>query len=167
MLKHSRLLEVLHYDPLSGVFTWRVRRGGSAIIGSVAGGLNSDGYLQIKIDRVLYKAHRLAWFYVKGVMPGVDVEIDHRNRIRTDNKFSNLREADESETACNRSIRSDNSSGVPGVNWNVEFGKWRVRIQKNGKRVLIGDFADFDEAVTAREIAVNAWHGKFAGELRA
>lgn len=167
MLKHSRLLEVLHYDPLSGVFTWRIRRGGSAIVGSIAGGLNSDGYLQIKIDGVLYKAHRLARFYVNGVMPGDDVEIDHRNRIRTDNMFSNLREADDSQTACNRSTRSDNSSGVPGVNWNTEAGKWRVRVQKNGKRLLVGDFVDFDEAVAAREVVVNAWHGEFAGELRA
>lgn len=166
MLKHSRLLEVLHYDPLSGVFTWRVRRGGSALIGSVAGGLNSEGYLQIKIDRVLYKAHRLARFYVKGVMPADDVEIDHRNGVRSDNRFRNLREANESETACNRAVRSDNSSGVPGVNWNAEAGKWRVRIQKNGKRLLVGDFADFNEAVAARRISANAWHGDFSLEKR-
>ena len=68
-LTQSRLKEVLSYDPDSGKFTWKINRG-SMKAGSVAGYLDSsNGYICIRLDGKLYKAHRLAWFYTHGYDP--------------------------------------------------------------------------------------------------
>lgn len=55
----DQIKELLEYDPITGVFRWKSsRRGVSA--GSIAGAINSDGYIVIRIYRVLYYGHRLA-----------------------------------------------------------------------------------------------------------
>ena len=61
----SRLHEALDYDANTGIFTWRVRRGGIPL-GKVAGTTNHTGHVQIMLDGLFYGAHRLAWFYVHG-----------------------------------------------------------------------------------------------------
>lgn len=76
-LSHEELLRVLNYDPLAGVFIWRVSLTNTVNIGDVAGNL-MRGYWQIGIHNKRYLAHRLAWFYIKGKMP--TQFIDHVNR---------------------------------------------------------------------------------------
>lgn len=164
LLTAERLRELLSYDPVTGIFTWRVDRGGNAKRGSVAGSPNSDGYIQIKIDGVLHKAHRLAWLYVHGTWP--DEQIDHRIGDRSDNRISELRPADFSENACNRGLRSDNKSGVPGVHWDREAGKWNVRVQKSGKRILVGRFHSLTDAIAARRAYSEFVQGEYSGMLR-
>lgn len=65
MITATRLRELLNYDRETGVFTWRVFRGGSAKAGTRAGTLRSDGYRQIYIDCKLYLEHWLAWLHVR------------------------------------------------------------------------------------------------------
>ena len=99
MLTHERLLSLLHYDPETGIWTWLSNRGGTARKGSRAGAIDTYGYRQIKVDCVGYLSARLAWFYVKGEWPAV--EIDHENRVRADDRWSNLREATRLENMAN------------------------------------------------------------------
>lgn len=89
----ERLKELLHYDPSTGKFTWRVQRtgrGGSKP-GDIAGTVHgARGYLRVVIDRERLYLHRLAWMYVYGAMPiGV---VDHINRNPSDNRIVNLRD---------------------------------------------------------------------------
>lgn len=65
-LTESRLKELLNYDISTGEFTWIKKPNKRIVIGSVAGSVCRHGYIKIKIDGFDYKAHRLAWFYVKG-----------------------------------------------------------------------------------------------------
>ena len=89
------LRAVLDYDPKTGLFHWRIDRGGrKARIGALAGSFDATGYIQIMIDGKNYKAHRLAWLYVTGNWPIGD--IDHLNGERANNRWSNLREATKS-----------------------------------------------------------------------
>ena len=78
---------MLHYDPDTGVFTWRSKPNRRVKIGTVAGWSNL-GYVTITVDTKYYQAHRLAWMYVYGVDPG-DMLVDH-NGDRSDNRLSNL-----------------------------------------------------------------------------
>jgi len=117
----------------------------------IQGSINSEGYIHIGIDGTLYKAHRLAWFYVTGELP--KDQLDHINGTRTDNRFINLRQACNELNQKNNALRKDNLSGVPGVMWNIETGKWRSRITSSGKRYLLGDFKDKFEAICARKSA--------------
>jgi hypothetical protein len=158
----EQLAKLLSYDAETGQLVWLVARNGSA--GRIAGSPNSEGYIQVKIGGVLYKAHHLAFVLVTGFWP--DDQVDHIDGNRQNNRFVNLRQCNASENACNRKARSDNTSGVPGVTWNKEESKWRVRVQKNGKRLLVGDYRNYDDAVSARALASVLLQGEFSSEMR-
>ena len=74
---------------------------------------------------------------------------DHINRIRTDNRKSNLRRTSFSANSFNRNIQSNNTSNVIGVD--EHNGKWRARIQfKDIKRSK--NFETKEEAVHQRKL---------------
>lgn len=101
-LTHARLLELLHYDPDFGEFRNRVRRGQIGLAGFRTASEHGRGYRTLKVDGRKYLAHRLAWFYVHGEWPPRGLEIDHVNRVRDDNRISNLRVVTRSENNRNR-----------------------------------------------------------------
>lgn len=75
-LTHERLLEVLAYNPETGIFTHRKDRG-SAKAGDVAGVVLNDGSRRIKIDGANYNSLRLSWLYTHGSWPqGAAIPID-------------------------------------------------------------------------------------------
>lgn len=143
--------ELLEYNKETGVFTWKSSRP-KCKIGSIAGTTSKHhGYVTIGIDNKLYRAHRLAWLIVTGSLPSG--QIDHKNRIRTDNRFCNLSDVSGFENQKNKSLYSSNTSGFVGVNWHRSSGKWHVRAQSMGRRVFIGEFSDLDAAIAARRAA--------------
>jgi hypothetical protein len=156
MLSRNRVMELLSYNPETGVFIWKKGRGGFAKSGSVAGSLDSKGYRQIKIDGRLYLAHRLAWLVCNGVMP--DGHLDHADRNPKNNAISNLRLCSQKENQQNVGIRSDNTSGVTGVSLHPRSGKWIAYINTNGRRTRIGQFESKCDAVQARIAAKKRLH---------
>ena len=107
----------------------------------------------------LYKAHRLAWFYVHGYMPEND--IDHEDRITNHNWIKNLREVSKVCNARNIGNIKSNTSGVKGVKWDKFNTKWEVCIMINQINKYLGRYKSFDNAVCARlagEQCVN-WEG--------
>lgn len=88
MLTQSRLKELLEYDPETGDFHWRVRpvrckqnaTWNSAWAGKIAGTISTYGYVMINVQHYQpMRAHRLAFLYMTGKFPQVDV--DHINGI--------------------------------------------------------------------------------------
>lgn len=144
-LTQARLKELLHYDPETGVFTWRA---GSCnrwpTPGRVAGTPDGKGYLMVAIDGQRYKCHRLAFLYMAGKLP--DAQVDHISGAVADNRWDNLRTATQSQNMQNRKVRVDNSSGYPGVNWNSAVRKYIARICVGGVRQYLGCFDDAEEA---------------------
>jgi hypothetical protein len=160
MITQRRLRDLLSYDPETGIFRWRVSRG-KAKSGAVAGSINkSTGYRIIMLFGRRYKAHRLAWFYMKGEWP-VD-KIDHRNTIRNDNRFKNLREATAAGNQHNSGRRRNNRSGYKGVDFKAGCGKWRAAITVNSRQMHLGYFTDIDAAAAAYAAAAAQYHGEFA-----
>ena len=161
-LTQKRLREVLSYDPCSGVFIWydQYGKGKNQSSGSVAGHKNSKGYLCITVDGNIYKAHRLAWLYMTGEWP--KEVIDHKDTVKDNNKFDNLREATLSENAQNQIKPSrNNKSGRLGVTWDKKQEKWAATICINGKNRRLGRFHDPDVAHAAY-LAAKATHHPFA-----
>ena len=161
MLTLDRLKSVINYNPLTGLFTWmvntkRIRKG------FTAGHIHSSGYVRIAIDGTIYRAHRLAWFYMTGASPSAHV--DHINRIRSDNRWENLRLATSSQNSCNSSIRSKNSSGVKGVHWSKQKDKWEAQITVKGEKLFIGSFVDLELAKLAIDAAREKFHGTYASD---
>lgn len=153
----SKLKKVLRYDCDTGQFTWLVTTG-KAIKGNAAGNLDADGYLRIKFGGKKHYAHRLAWFFMTGEMP--NQLIDHVNGVRSDNKFSNLREATPGQNLGN-SKASWSSSGLRGVSWHRKTGTWQAQIQIKGKNKHLGHFQRAEDAHAAYVKASKRHHGVF------
>lgn len=159
LVETKRLREVLNYDSETGVFTYTGVTPGRAK-GDIAGCMDkSTGYRVIRIDRVLYYAHRLAWQYVTGEVP--DLEIDHKNLKKEDNWFDNLRKATRSQNERNKPAPSNNTSGAKGVSFCRTKQRWRAFITHEGKMSSLGYFVDKGDAIMARNRASERMHGDF------
>lgn len=159
-LTAERLRHLLSYDPESGLFTWKNPQSNRVNVGQVAGTVsgNSNGYVQISIDGKLYHSHRLAWLYMTGEWPAD--QIDHANRNRSDNRWSNLRAATRSQNAMN-SFHANNTSGRKGVNWHKKTGKWVAKISVDCKTHHLGYYNDIEDAAVAYKNIARILHGKF------
>lgn len=159
-LTQEYLKSILHYDPDTGVFRWAVRRAKWIPAGTVAGSTCEKGYSIIVINYKIYRAHRLAWFYMTGSHP--PEFIDHINLDRKDNRFCNLRLSTRAQNMQNFRIRPDNKSGVKGVYWDAKSNGWRAAIQKDKKRIYLGVFTNLSDASDAIRAAREVLHGEFA-----
>lgn len=136
-ITHERLKELLHYEPETGFFRWKVIRTNGMKIGQIAGGSHGDGYIAIGVMKKIYLAHRLAWFYMTGEFPAN--EIDHKDMNRSNNTWSNLREVSGTVNRQNiKSARRHNKTGFLGVHRNKFSFCAQIRIQ--GKPVWLGSF---------------------------
>ncbi|BAO20652.1 putative endonuclease [Pseudomonas phage PPpW-3] len=155
----EELAAILRYDSKTGVFYWLKSRGRAAS-GSIAGGDDGKGYVGIRINGKQYKAHKLAWLACTGEWPSF--QIDHRDTDRSNNRFENLRPSTQLQNTYNRSLGVNNKSGVKGVHWHKNSGKWRAVIGVNGKKIYIGIFDDINDAQMAISQARTKHHQEFS-----
>ena len=158
MITQARLLELLHYDSGTGIFTWAAARQ-RGTVGAVAGTVRPDGYVSIMIDGRSHQAHRLAWLYVYGQFPSAG--LDHINREKSDNRIANLRTATVAENGKNRNVNTNNTSGYKGVCWFKPRSKWRARAVLRGKEHSLGYFTTAEAASEAYEEFTRQHHGEF------
>jgi len=114
--------------------------------GKETGRHNSNGYMAVRVDDVLYRAHRIAYYLGTGVRPEY---IDHISGVRDDNRLCNLRSVTHSANMRNTKKREDNSSGVTGVSYDKKTGKWRAKLATKS----IGYYTDKIDAIYARHYA--------------
>ncbi len=105
--------------------------------GHAARTVNSNGFTS-----TVY-IHRQLWEAINGPIPD-DRTIDHKNRIKTDNRMENLRLATTREQGQNR---SDNHNGTTtskyvGISWHKHAQKWEAHIRINGVQCHLGLFDD-------------------------
>ena len=144
-LTQARLKELLHYDPETGHFTWLAARNNFVPKGARAGCQHPSGYRYIKLFHKSRSEHRLAFLYMVGVFP--PKEVDHINRVKSDNRWSNLRPATRVDNMSNLGVAKNNTSGHRGVYWYSRDGRWAVRFRKRH----VGYYDTFEEAVIAVE----------------
>lgn len=90
------------------------------------------------------------------------MEVDHRNGIRSDNSWSNLRLATQQQNQANSRRPKNNTSGFKGVFWNKQRGKWAAKINPGGRQVHLGFFDNPKEAAGAYRTAAQAFFGDYA-----
>ena len=88
--------------------------------------------------------------------------VDHKNHITWDDRLSNLRICSESENHYNKSMQSNNTSGTVGVSFDKRSGKWRAHISADGKRIELGLYENYDDAVVVRSVAEDKYHKEFS-----
>lgn len=140
----ARLKELLHYDPLSGLFT-RLHSGKTYP-------RRPGRYHILYIDGRCYQAHRVAFLYMTGAWPLQCV--DHINGEPSDNSWSNLR--DVSLTENNRNRRFLFAKGKLGAR---KVGKrWKAVFYVNRRSIHLGMFETQEEAHQAHMAAkMAAW----------
>ncbi len=89
--------------------------------------------------------------------------VDHVNHNGLDNRRANLRVATMQQNSWNkRKQRGNYSSQYKGVTWFKRAGKWQVRINCNGRTILIGYFYDEKAAVRAYDVKAAELYGEYA-----
>jgi hypothetical protein len=171
MIDITYLRSILSYSKNTGRWQWRKRavisdsrritRGtNTRCAGKEAGAINAtSGYRIIWIDGQGYCSHVLAWAYVTGVWP--KYQVDHRNLVRSDDRWCNLRAATRSQNNSNCSVRRHSKSQIKGVR-RLPSGRWGASIRVNKRMVYLGTFNTDREASFSFQKAARNLHGDFA-----
>lgn len=152
-LTQERVRELFDYR--DGNLIRKVAQSNCVKIGDTAGSL-SYGYLETGVDGGRYMVHRLIWLWHHGYLP--ENNIDHIDRIKSNNKIENLREASQSCNLRNCGNFKHNTSGIKGVFWDKIQEKWRSSIKVMGNNKDLGRYGDKNEAVLARLAAEQCLH---------
>ena len=159
---YEKAKELLEYDEINGVLTRRSSTGAHKK-GSVAGSsLKRDGYHRVGVSvggvRKQVMSHKLAWFIKESEIP---LFIDHKNGVRSDFRWVNLRKCTQDQNNRNRAVNSNNVTGVSGVILTRCKKKFRSQIRYQKKLITLGTFEVFEEAIKARKEAEDKYFGEF------
>lgn len=159
-LTADRVRALFAYNQYSGAFT-RKEAVANQHEGDTVGCIGKRGYFVANIDGKIQYLHRVAWLYMTGAWP--TRKVDHKNRVKTDNRWKNLRLASDSQNAANSNPRKPRSStGHRGVYKCPSSSKYIAEVRYLGARVLYKRFATLDAAVEAAKAAREKYHGEFA-----
>jgi hypothetical protein len=121
-----------------GELYWRELRSSASKRNSPAGSFNAKGYRQVSIDGKTYRYHRLVYIYHNGNIDN-NLEIDHIDRNKSNNKIENLRAVTSIENQWNKSNRGC-------IRYDESRGKWFASINLCNKRILNKRFKTQEEA---------------------
>lgn len=137
------------------------RQSGQILRGTkVCGTIRKDGYLVTWYEGRLEFNHRLAFLLQGLTIPDM---VDHINGDRSDNRWTNLRLATNTENQYNRKDTSK-AGRLRGALYNKRANRWYSMIRHNGKRTYLGMFATEQEAHMAYMRAAQELHKEFAYE---
>ena len=109
-----------------------------ALKDELAGSDTNKGYRHTSIYGRQYKNHRIIYALHYGKLPPPDMEIDHRDRDKSNNDPSNLVLVSHRDNANNRGMQRNNTSGIKGVHYHKQTDKWLTRIKIKGKWIHLG-----------------------------
>lgn len=159
----TRLRQVLDYCPETGAFTWVKALSTKGLVGQRAGFINAEGYRIIGIDKVIHRAARLAHLWMTGEWS--PLIIDHIDGDRSNDRWSNLREATSAQNNANAQVRKGRAlpKGVL-LRRNGEGFEARISINKTIKS--LGFFPTIEEAEASYNEAAKKAYGAFAKPSR-
>lgn len=143
LMDQQTLHQLVIYDPETGDFTCK-------FTGNVVG-YKIDRYTKIDLLGIKYWAHRLAWLYMTGDWPD---QTDHIDGNGQNNRWINLRNCSRAQNLANADKR------IRGIE--AHGRKYRARLMVNRKRIELGSFDSFEDAVEAYDEALKRYHGQFA-----
>jgi len=159
------LRECFDLDAETGILIWRRRPDAHFALpasaaqwnghyaGRPAGCLNSEGYLIFRVNGRNFFAHRIVYALANGVAPG-EMQVDHINRVKADNRPANLRLATHSQNRANL-------GGPRGIIWDPTRRKWTANVCRDGRVKFLGRFADKAEAQRVADAARREKYGEF------
>lgn len=161
MLPFDEANRIFRYDPENGKLFWRVARWRRIKPGDEAATVaTTTGYKIVNIGAT-YLQHRLVWLLYHGEWPkGL---VDHINLDKLDNRISNLRTVNYSQSNANRRGSSRKKVGsLKGASFLQSKKVWRSCIKIDGKVKNLGNYRTELEAHLVFCAAVKLRHGSFA-----
>lgn len=147
----QRLKQLLDYDPVTGVLTWKYHPTRKDVIGKACGtARNKDNYLSCNVDGYKYGAHRIVYKWMTGEEPKV---IDHINGVADDNRWENLRSVTPQQNNFNMKLPKDNKSGKGGVFYHKRQKRWHSNVRVDGRSIHLGSWPTESEAIASRKTA--------------
>ena len=148
----SELWERFEYKPLTGELVHKHRSGPSAA-GSVVGTPIKNGYLKTSINKRQLYVHRLVVLWCTGQDPCF-LDIDHKDRNRTNNRIWNLRAVTRTQNCWNREARGTVKVG----------NRWYASLSLGNRNVyhIPGGHDTEEEAHAAYQKASLELHGEFS-----
>lgn len=140
-LTKELLLWLFEYDDKSGKLYWKnhwVNNRRASLIGKEVGVISPNGYRHTRIDGKDYLVHRLIYQMQVGFTVPSNLQIDHVNNNKLDNRFINLRVVNSRRNHRNR--KAHNQGKLVGASFRKDSGRWRSIIHINGKNITVGNF---------------------------
>ena len=150
----SNLLDkIFRYDPSTGELFYKQVSSNRVKIGSKVGKPSkSHGYLNVGLGNLkMLLVHKLI-LTMNGVEIPDDMEVDHKDGDRTNNKLNNLRVVTHGINMKNRKIGSNNTSGYFGIRI-LNSGRFSCKITSEGVENNLGTVDTFEEALIIRKKA--------------
>jgi hypothetical protein len=157
-ITQALLKECLSYNPRTGEFRW-IKPGPRRTMGFRVGYFDSHGYRRFEFMGYTAPASIWAVFYMTGRWP--EDEVDHKDLDRSNDRWSNLREATDAQNHMNRRVQRNNHSGLKGVGRQTRGGRWTARVTVDGQTTWLGTFDTPEEASAAYAGAAAELHGRF------
>jgi hypothetical protein len=132
------------FEYLNGELYWKKGRRRN----KKAGSLHPTGYIQVKWKDKTWRLHRIVWIWHENKLLK-ELEIDHINRIKTDNRIENLRQV----------TKSINNANKKAIFVNFYKGKWKAytsRVLGNGKQIHLGVFETKEDAEKAAQVYLSS-----------
>lgn len=141
-------IDNFYYDKDKGVLI-NLHSGKGRAEGSEVNCVDQYGYTKTVIRGFDYRVHRLMWLMETGKLPDM---IDHKNRDRSDNSWSNLRVCSHRENRVNSVRKVDQCVEV------LPSGRFRVKLQQK----TVGTFDTMKIAIAMRNAYAKEVYGDFS-----
>lgn len=143
----------------NGELFWKIKPCAWINVGDKVGSITEHGYLETKVNKKVYRLHRVIFLMHHGYLPKL---VDHINGNKQDNRIENLRPANKSQNSSNAKIHSRNTSGIKGVSFSKKTGKWVVQVVKNSQNIYCGSYDNLELAELISIEARDKYHGEYA-----
>jgi len=166
-LTSQYLRSILEYK--DGDLYWKVSNSNRVKVGDVVAPTRKDcEVVLVGINGKEYRLHRLIYLYFNEDfdIENKDIQIDHIDINRSNNKIENLRIANNKQNNCNKNLQKNNTSGFRGVKYYPEgrkkcwFGYYKVDGKMFGKYFLTQT-----EAMEFAEHNRKIFHGEFYNNI--
>lgn len=140
----------LKYDKVTGAITWKNKRGQRGKVGSIAGCVCGNGYVNIRLFDLLFLAQRIAWLlHYKSWPSGL---VDHIDGNGLNNAIANLRLTTNRRNTLNKKIhRQGRLFGVRKCR-----ARWSTSFRHEGVRYHLGVYDSEKEAHEIYKFVLNS-----------